>query len=170
VNERSFVKAAGPAAFKRLAARAMLPGMPYPAKLQALLDTFAMFPDQADRTNLLLSYADRFREVPADIATRPFPQECLVPHCESEAYVWAIPQADGTLKLAFAVENPAGVSAKALAAILESTLSGLPPAEIAKVDPEIVEKIFRQNISMGKGMGLMSMVGAVRTLAGRFSR
>ena len=142
--------------------------MPYPARLQALLDTFAMFPDPADRTNLLLSYADKFREVTPDIATRPFPQECLVPHCESEAYVWAIPQPDGTLKLKFAVENPSGVSAKALAAILESTLAGLPADQIAQVDPEIVEKIFRQNISMGKGLGLMSMVGAVRTLASRY--
>jgi hypothetical protein len=35
----------------------------------------------------------------------------------------------------------------------------------AKVDPEIVERIFRQNTSMGKGIGLMSMVDAVRALA-----
>jgi hypothetical protein len=33
------------------------------------------------------------------------------------------------------------------------------------VSPDIVEQIFRQNISMGKGMGLMSMVQAVRSLA-----
>ena len=139
--------------------------MGYPAKLQAVLDTFAMFPDMGDRSSLLLSYADRFREVPPEIASRPFGAEHLVPHCESEAYVWAVPQGDGTLRLAFAVENPSGVSAKALAAILEQTLSGLPAAEIAKVDPDIVEQIFRQNISMGKGMGLMSMVQAVRALA-----
>jgi sulfur transfer protein SufE len=74
-------------------------------------------------------------------------------------------QPDGTLKLYFAVENPSGVSAKALATILDRTLSGLPPSEIATVDSGIVEKIFRQNISMGKGMGLMSMVNAVQALA-----
>ena len=66
------------------------------------------------------------------------------------------------------MENPSGVSAKALAAILDKTLSGLPAAEVAKVDPEIVERLFRQNISMGKGMGLMSMVQAVQALAKRF--
>jgi cysteine desulfuration protein SufE len=136
-------------------------------KLQALLDLFAEHPDQAERTQLLLSYADRFRDVPPEVATRPFGQDALVPHCESEAYVWAVPDGDGTLKLHFAVENPSGVSAKALAAILDRTLSGLPPEEIAKVDPEIVEKIFRQNISMGKGMGLMSMVQRVQALAKR---
>jgi cysteine desulfuration protein SufE len=139
--------------------------MAYPPKLQAVLDTFDLFSDPADRTNLLLSYADQFREVPAAVATRPFGQQHLVPHCESEAYVWARREDDGTLKLFFAVENPSGVSAKALAAILDRSLSGLPAADIATVTPEIVEKIFRQNISMGKGLGLMSMVQAVRSLA-----
>jgi cysteine desulfuration protein SufE len=138
-----------------------------PAKLAELLETFALFPDPADRTTLLLSYADQFREVPAEVARRPFPKDHQVPACESEAYVWAVPQPDGGLKLHFAVENPSGVSAKALATILEKTLSGLPPAQIAGVSPEIVHQIFRQNISMGKGMGLMSMVEAVRTLARR---
>ncbi|HUF23417.1 MAG TPA: SufE family protein [Vicinamibacterales bacterium] len=137
------------------------------SKLQALLDLFAEYPDQAERTQLLLGYADRFKDVPPEVATRPFDQAALVPHCESEAYVWVVPNADDTLKLHFAVENPSGVSAKALAVILDRTLSGLPPEEIAKVDPEIVEKIFRQNISMGKGMGLMSMVQRVQALAKR---
>ena len=59
------------------------------------------------------------------------------------------------------------MSARALAAILDRTLSGLPPEAIARIDTSIVERIFRQNISMGKGMGLMSMVEAVRALARR---
>lgn len=139
--------------------------MTLPAKLQAVLDTFELFSDPADRTNLLLSYADQFKEVPRAVATRPFGREHLVPHCESEAYVWALKQPDGTIKLHFAVENPSGVSAKALAAILDRTLSGLPASEVAAITPDIVEKVFRQNISMGKGMGLMSMVQAVRSLA-----
>jgi cysteine desulfuration protein SufE len=138
-----------------------------PSRLQQLLDTFAMFPDQSDRTGLLLSYADQFRSVPPEIATRPFDRRHQVPACESEAYVWAVPNPDGTIKLHFAVENPSGISAKALAAMLDKTLSGLPPEEIAKVSPDIVEQLFRQNISMGKGLGLMSMVNAVRTLAAR---
>jgi cysteine desulfuration protein SufE len=162
MGERTFVCQAGRAVFLRYPVNVACP-----AKLQGVLDTFAMFPDVADRTNMLLSYADKFREVPPEIASRPFPSRHLVPHCESEAYVWAVPQPGGTLRLAFAVENPSGVSAKALAAILESTLSGLPAADIAQVDPDIVERIFRQNISMGKGMGLMSMVQAVRSLARR---
>lgn len=138
--------------------------MSYPASLQAVIDMFGMF-DPADRTHMLLSYADQFREVPPEVARRPFDKSHQIPQCESDAYAWAMKQPDGTLKLWFAVENPAGVSAKALAAILDKTLSGLPPSQIAAVDPAIVEQLFRQNISMGKGMGLMSMVEAVRALA-----
>ena len=138
-----------------------------PATLQAVLDTFALFSDPTDRTNLLLDYADRYTEVPASVATRPFGEAHRIPHCESEAYVWALKQPGGTLKLYFAVESPAGVSAKALAAILDRSLSGLTPAEIASISSDIVEQIFRQIISMGKGLGLRSMVEAVRTLARR---
>src|ERR671921_2323521 len=127
---------------------------PLPDKLEHLVETFEMF-DPSDRTNMLLSYADQFKEVPPAIATRPFPRSHQVPQCESDAYVWAQKLPDDTLKLYFAVENPSGVSAKALAAILDRTLSGLPASEIATINTDIVEKIFRQNISMGKGMGLM---------------
>jgi cysteine desulfuration protein SufE len=137
----------------------------YPAKLQNLLEMFDMFPDMTDRTAMLLSYADQFREVPAEIAARPFAKNHQVPQCESDAYVWALKQPDDTLRLYFAVENPSGVSAKALAAILDKTLSGQPARDIATVGPEIVQRLFRQNISMGKGMGLMSMVQAVQALA-----
>jgi cysteine desulfuration protein SufE len=134
-------------------------------KLNDVLEMFDDFSDPADRTDLLLSYADQFREVPPEVARRPFPEGNHVPQCESDAYIWAIAKPDGTLKFHFAVENPSGVSAKALATILDKTLSGLPAEEIATVDNSIVERIFRRNISMGKGMGLMSMVDAVKTLA-----
>jgi cysteine desulfuration protein SufE len=141
--------------------------MSYPEKLQDLLDAFATFDDQSERAQMLIGYSDAFREVPPDVAKRPFPKSHQVPACESEAYAWAVPQNDGGLKLHFAVENPSGISARALATILDKTLSGLPPDQVARVAPEIVERIFRQNISMGKGMGLMSMVLAVRALAER---
>jgi cysteine desulfuration protein SufE len=136
-------------------------------RLNTVLEAFDEFPDPADRTDMLLSYADQFKEVPPGVAARPFADSHKIPQCESDAYAWAVQHPDGTLKLHFAVENPSGVSAKALATILDKTLSGLPAAEIATLSTDIVERIFRRNISMGKGMGLMSMVDAVRALAKR---
>ena len=136
-----------------------------PAKLREFLDTLGMVTDPDERASMLMSYADRFREVPPEIATPPFSSDHRVQYCDSEAFVWAIPQPDGTLRFYFAVENPSGISAKALAVVLERTLSGERPEEVANVSSEIVYQIFRQNISMGKGMGLMSMVQAVQHLA-----
>jgi sulfur transfer protein SufE len=137
----------------------------YPKKLKETLEFFETLTDQNDRVNVLLDFAEKFKEVPKEIAVRPFDKSHLVPHCESEAYVWMKKQNDGTLKYYFAVENPSGVSAKALAKVLDDSLSGEKPEVVAQVNEEIVYKIFRQNISMGKGLGLMSMVQAVVSLA-----
>jgi cysteine desulfuration protein SufE len=142
----------------------------YPSKLRDLLETFDEFSEPGARADLLISLADSFREVPPSIATRPFDKQHQIPQCESDAYAWATMNADGTLAFYFAVENPSGVSAKALAAILQRTLSGVPPEAIARISPELVERVFRQNLSMGKGLGLMSMVGAVQSLAARAAR
>lgn len=136
-----------------------------PDTLQDVIDYLATLTDPADRASALVDFADQFTPVPAAIAAPPYSKEHQVPYCESDAYVWLVPQPDGTAALHFAVENPSGVSAKALAAILQQTLSGLAPEVIARVPPDIVERIFRQHISMGKGMGLMGMVQTVQHLA-----
>lgn len=136
-----------------------------PQKLRLLLETFDGIEDMEQRMSLLVSYAEQFKEVPRSVATPPYPEEARVAYCESDAFVWALPGPGGSLQLHFAVGNPSGVSAKALCAVLEKTLSGSPAAEIAAVTPDIVARIFRQNISMGKGMGLMGIVERVRDLA-----
>jgi len=143
---------------------------PHPQKLGSLLELFDGITDQEERSLVLLGYADRFQEVAPEIARRPFPENQRVPYCESEAYVWLVQRPDGTVKLHFAVENPSGVSAKALAAILDESLSGSTPDVLAAISTDIVHRIFRQNISMGKGMGLMGMVQMVQALARQMVR
>jgi cysteine desulfuration protein SufE len=135
-------------------------------KLNQLAENLALV-EPEERVQLLIDFADNFEEVPGRIAVRPFPKEHLVPYCESEAYVWVEQLPDNRVKLHFAVENPAGISAKALAVILDKTLSGLTAEEVASVSPEVVQRLFRRDISMGKGMGLMAMVQAVQALARR---
>jgi cysteine desulfuration protein SufE len=84
-----------------------------------------------------------------------------VPGCESEAYVWSEPQPTGTLAYHFAVENPQGISAMALAEMLRDTLSGAPLDEVAAVPADIVYRIFGRELSMGKSLGLMGVVNMV---------
>ena len=134
-------------------------------RLPVLTETFEFRADMNERIQLLIDHADRFKEVPENIAKRPFPESHRVPFCESEAYVWLEQQPDHTIKLHFAVENPQGISAKALAAILDQTLSRLTAEQVTEISPDLVFKLFGRNISMGKGQGLMAMVSMVKSAA-----
>lgn len=138
-----------------------------PEKLANTLDALSMVPDRNERIQLLIDIAGKFQEVPPQVATRPFPEENRVPACESEAFVWAQRRPDGSLDFHFAVENPQGISAKAMAVILKDNLSGQPLDEVAAVPQDIVYQVFGRELSMGKSMGLMGMVGMVSTLAKR---
>lgn len=135
-----------------------------PDKLEELLDDFASISDRTERQEYLIEIADRFPDVrvPPDIASKPYPEDHRVPACESEAFVWAKEQPDGTLKYFFDVLNPQGLSAMAMSVILDETLSGQPLEEVASISPEMVFTLFGREISMGKGQGLMSIVQMVR--------
>jgi cysteine desulfuration protein SufE len=144
----------------------------YPERLREVLEIFVENP--GDRNAMLVEYSDQFEGVPERIATRPYPLAHQVPHCESDTYVFVEPQGpvnggDTPLKFFYAVENPFGVSARSLSAILDQTLTGLPAREIAKMPIEdLVPTLFGKNISMGKGQGLLSIASVVKVLAQRF--
>ena len=121
--------------------------------------------DRSGRIEALIALAEGYREVPARLATRPFPEANKVPACESQVYVFTQPRVDGSLDFYFAVENPQGISAKALAAILARTLSGVAPAAVAAVPVEVVEQLFGRELSMGKSLGLSGMLLAVQRAA-----
>lgn len=136
-----------------------------PEKLSQTLDTLSLVSDRSERIQLLIDIAERYREVPPRIAQRPFPEEHKVPACESEAYVWGETRSDGTLDFHFAVENPQGISARAMAVLLGDSLSGAPPEQVAVVPQDIVYRVFGNELSMGKSMGLMGMVSMITNLA-----
>jgi cysteine desulfuration protein SufE len=134
---------------------------PIPAALQERIDIFASMP-RTDRIEALISIAEKFKPAPTDVAPKPYDEAHRVPACESDAFVWAVDRPDGTLDFYFAVENPQGVSAKAMSAILADTASGAPLEEVVNIGDEIVYSFFGDELSMGKSMGLTSLVGMVR--------
>ncbi|MDH5402228.1 MAG: SufE family protein [Candidatus Heimdallarchaeota archaeon] len=135
-----------------------------PDKLSEILEEFKEITSERERAELLIYYSELFNEVPKHIAQRPFDDENKVPGCESEAYVW-LEIKDGKVNYYFAVENPHGISAKAMAAILDTSLNGEDPAIIKNISSDIVYELFGRNVAMGRGMGLTSMVELVRFLA-----
>ncbi|MFW5709029.1 MAG: SufE family protein [Chloroflexota bacterium] len=138
-----------------------------PKELQEILEDFAFMSDRNERAEYLIEIADRFEtvKVPETISTQPHPEENHVTMCESDAYVWAVDLGDGTQRYYFDVLNPQGLSAMAMSVILGETLSGQPPEVVAQVSTDIVFKIFGKEISMGKGQGLMGIVGMVSAFA-----
>lgn len=145
--------------------------MSYPENIQRVADYFGKISDEQKRIQTLISYSKRFKEVPEEVAQRPFDTGHRVPECESDVYIWTDVDAEENVKVHAAVENPQGLSAKAFAAILQKALKNATVEDVEKLDDELVYKVFGRQLSMGKNMGLMGMVrmikAQVRTQAGR---
>jgi sulfur transfer protein SufE len=140
-----------------------------PAKLQTLIDDLESITDRTERAELLIEIADRFPavKVPPEVATPPYDEAHRAPACESEAFVWAVDQPDGSLKLYFDVLNPQGLSAMAMSVILKETLEGEPLETLASFPTDIVFRLFGKELSMGKGAGLMGIISLVQNEARR---
>jgi cysteine desulfuration protein SufE len=136
-----------------------------PERLTKFLRLIGRTQDRQERIQLLIDVARRFRPVPDSVASAPYPEQFKVPGCESQAYVFPQPNEDGTLTFHFAVENPQGISAMAMAVILADALSGAPLERVAAVSPEVVYEIFGRELSMGKSMGLTGMVSLATSFA-----
>jgi len=134
-----------------------------PAKLEELLEDFSFISDRNERAAWLIELSERFDEVriAPTVATPPYDAARRVPACESDAYVWALPNEDGTLRYRFDVLNPQGLSAMAMAVILDECCSGAPLQQVAQIPQDIVLGIFGREIAMGKGQGLMGIVSMV---------
>ena len=132
-----------------------------PPKLQAFLDDFGFISSREERVDYLIALADEFQPVPAAIAAKPYDEAHRVIGCESEAFVWAVDRADGTLDFYFDVLNPQGLSAMAMSAILDQACSGAPLDQVATINGEVVFTFFGKDISMGKGRGLTELLNAV---------
>ena len=124
-----------------------------PPRVAELLEDLKLVEDRQDRLMTLIDFADRFKDVPEAVATRPFAETNHVQRCESDAYVFTTPHPDG------------GISAKAMPVILDETLSGEEPDAIATVPTDLVYEVFGKELSMGKGQGLMGMIELVKILA-----
>ena len=120
-----------------------------PEKLTELVDDLASITDRTERAELLIEMADRFSEVrvPATLATKPYDERHKAPACESDAYVWAVDQPDGTLQYYFDVLNPQGLSAMAMSVILGETVSGQPLEQVVGVHRQ---RRLRVNHARGK--------------------
>ncbi len=135
-----------------------------PAPLAALVAEFEGLA-RAQRMEQLIAWADEFVGVPAEVARAPHPESARAARCESEAYVFAVDNPDGTLAFHFAVGSLHALSAKAWAVILARTCSGQPLEQVANVPEETIYRVFGRELSMGKEQGLAGMLDLVKHAA-----
>ena len=136
-----------------------------PSRLREFLSDLSMFSDRAERIEALVSIGERYDKSQA--ADVPRDDAHQVKACESEVYVSSRELPDGTLKYVIAVDNPQGISAMALAEIIDENLSGAPLEEVVEVPETVVYDIFGRELSMGKSAGLMGTVTMVKQEAAR---
>ena len=140
----------------------------YPEKLAELLEMLETIPDPRERVDVLVNYAEKFKPATEEEIPRPYPAKNKIPFCESGAYVWVHPHEDGTLTFSFVVENPQGISAKALVAVLKNTVAGEKAEKVANIPDDLVYKLFGQGLSMGKNMGLTAIVQYIKREAKKY--
>ncbi|MBN1300358.1 MAG: SufE family protein [Melioribacteraceae bacterium] len=134
----------------------------YPQKLQAIVDEINSTFDRNERIQFLIEYSEKYEKVSEEIANKPYPEENRVEYCESDAYVWTAVDQNKRVQLYFAVENPSGISAKALAAILSESLNGEKAETVFTVNSDIVFDLFGNELSMGKNLGLTGIVNKIK--------
>ncbi len=136
--------------------------MPYPAPIQEFVENLSYIDDRGDRVQALIDLSRSYK--PAN-HEKPYPADHRVPGCESEVYSWVNLTQDGNLDLEIAVDNPQGISAMALAAIITEGIQNQPPQTAAQLDEELVYALFGKELSMGKSMGLTNLIRQVKAQA-----
>lgn len=139
--------------------------MTLPSALQEIVDELNAL-DQAARSEFLIEFAEEFQPVPESVVPKPYPEKHRVPGCESEVFLWVkLPEGgDGPPQVEAAVLNPQGISAMAMVSILKAGLADATPEEVEAIPNELVYQFFGRGLSMGKGQGLMSMIGMTKAL------
>jgi cysteine desulfuration protein SufE len=132
--------------------------MAYPPPIDELVENLS-FLDRTERIQTLIDIGKSFRDPGI---SKPYPAENRVPGCESDVYSWVTLTTEQTLSIQIAVDNPQGLSAMALAALLIQALHNQPPQTAETLSDDLVAALFGPELSMGKSLGLTNLVRQVR--------
>ena len=139
-----------------------------PPKIAEIMDDLSFFTERDERIQALISLGQKFvAHVPE--GADPYPESHKVPGCESEVYAWVGLTISGGLDVKFAVRNPQGISAMALAEVLIQGLQGEKPSLAQDIPESLAIDLFGESLSMGKSLGLTNMIRLVRAEAAKLA-
>lgn len=136
--------------------------MPYPQPIQEFVENLSFIEERAERIQVLIELSRLYKPAQQE---KPYPPENRVPGCESEVYSWLSLTTENTLDLQIVVDNPQGISAMALAALITSGIQNQPRQTASHLDEDLVYALFGKELSMGKTMGLTNLVRQIRAQA-----
>lgn len=136
-----------------------------PEGIRSVLDDLAFLEDRRARMEYLISLGESYQA--ADEREVPRRPETKVPGCESEVFFHALPIDSNHIRVRYAVDNPQGISAMAMAKVLEDGVAGATVEEVREIPENLAEQMFGRELSMGKGMGLGHMVRMAKDAARR---
>ncbi len=143
--------------------------MPELSGLNSFLADLELYPDRHDRIQYLIELAEEYQKENLIPLVSP-PEENRVPGCESEVFAFTKLDGEGKLNLEFAVLNPQGISAMAMAKILQISLNSQLPSSASNIEEDLVYIVFGRELSMGKSGGLTNMIRMVKYQADQLAK
>jgi cysteine desulfuration protein SufE len=143
-----------------------MPAVPYPAKLEELVQLFDDLPRQ-ERIDMLLEFANALPEVPEhlklDEAKRQPVHECLTP-------TWVYVEPRGESADIYVEVGESAPTIKAVAAVIIEGSQGAPRSEILSIPPELPVRIIGPEMVGQRRFGLAALVNHIKRAVAQVDR
>lgn len=132
-------------------------------KQEKIIQEFVHLENWEDRYKKIIDFGKKLENFPEEFRK----VENKVKGCQSQVWLHAIQQADGTIK--FFGDSDA-LLVKGLVAVVLAIYSESSPAEILSTQPEFLKKMgFFENLSPSRANGLVAMLKQIKLYAAAFS-
>lgn len=137
----------------------------WPPPLQEIINEFKDCFDRMERYELLFEYANK---IPHELQNKKWTEENRVKGCQSEAHVECTIDENGGFQLHGAADANL---VQGLIAILAIGVDGLPPSEVALLNPNFVDEMdVKASLTPSRANGFMNMFEMIRQTAKKMSK
>ncbi len=134
--------------------------------VEELKENFALLDDWSDRYRYIIELGKTLPVMPDSEKTA----ETKVLGCQSQVWLVGEPSAQSPAHLTFRADSDAHI-VRGLVAVVLMIFEGKTAAEVTELDPRPVfaELGLDKHLSQGRSNGLLSMVGRIKDVAGRYA-
>lgn len=124
--------------------------------------------DKQTRLELLLDYSRKLPPLPERFHAARDQGLNRVPECQSPVFLFLEREGEGVVLHADAPREAPTV--RGFVSLLAKGLQGAPPAEVAQVPPDLLDRLgLAEALGMTRMHGLTAMIGRIRRMAGELA-